>query len=34
MGAVHSEKVGVAARVFRSTDEALEWLGDSPAARN
>ena len=33
MGAVHSEGVGVAARVFRSKDEALEWLGDSPARK-
>lgn len=34
MGAVHSERAGVAARVFRSTDGALRWLGVSPAARN
>jgi hypothetical protein len=34
MGAVHSERSGVAARVFRSTAEALEWLGVSPAAQS
>ncbi|MGH7730857.1 MAG: hypothetical protein ACRENJ_06345 [Candidatus Eiseniibacteriota bacterium] len=33
MGAVHSESVGVAAGVFRSTSEALEWLEDPDAAR-
>lgn len=33
MGAVHSEKAGVTAQVFRSTDEALEWLGGPPILR-
>jgi hypothetical protein len=32
MGAVHSEQVGVAARVFRTADEALRWLGPPPPA--
>lgn len=31
MGAVHCEDVGVTARVFRTTDEALAWLSDSSA---
>ena len=33
MGAVYSERVGVAAKVFRTTDDALAWLKSSPAAR-
>lgn len=34
MGAVYSEAVGVSAQVFRTSDEALKWLGVSPVARN
>ena len=30
MGSAYSESVGVDARVFRSTAEALEWLRDEP----
>ena len=33
MGAVHSERVGVDAQVFRTTDEALRWLGTAPLRR-
>ena len=29
MGAVHSERVGVGAQVFRTRDEALQWLKSS-----
>jgi hypothetical protein len=31
MGAVHSEGVGVTARVFRTTEEALGWLKGTSA---
>ena len=33
MGAVHCEGVGITARVFRTTEEALVWLGD-PAVQD
>ena len=33
MGAVYSERVGVAARVFRTAVDALAWLKSSPAAQ-
>jgi hypothetical protein len=32
MGAVYSERVGVAAKVFRTSLEALAWLKSPPAA--
>lgn len=32
MGSVHTERVGVTSRVFRTRDEALAWLR-APAAR-
>jgi hypothetical protein len=31
MGAVHSDGVGVTARVFRTTEEALKWLNEASA---
>jgi hypothetical protein len=33
MGAVHSEGVGIAARVFRDRDEALAWLKEASVPR-
>lgn len=34
MGSVHSERVGVISRVFRSYDQALAWLKGMSASRN
>jgi hypothetical protein len=33
MGASHSERVGVATQVFRTTEDALKWLRTTPEPR-
>lgn len=33
MGSVHTERVGVTSRVFRSREDALAWLKSAPASR-
>src|SRR5262245_14040078 len=33
MGSVHTERVGVTSRVFRTRDQALVWLRGAPAPR-